>query len=54
MQRLERTELLLVRRMCGASLKERTSSVELNNRQGVDSFGYCEAGAIEVVWASGA
>jgi len=36
MQRLEGTERMMVRWMCGASLKDRTSSVELNNRQGVE------------------
>jgi len=36
MQRLERTERMMVRWMCGASLKDRTSSVELNNRLGVE------------------
>jgi len=31
MQRLERMERMMVRWMCGVSLKDHTSSVELNN-----------------------
>ena len=35
MQRLERTERMMVRWMCGVSLKKTISSVELNRRLGV-------------------
>ena len=35
MQRLERTERMMVRWMCGVSLKHRLSSQELNRRLGV-------------------
>jgi len=36
MQRLERTERMMVRWMCGVSLKNRISSEELNGRLGVE------------------
>jgi hypothetical protein len=36
MQRLERTERMMVRWMCGASLKDRISSDDLNRRLGVE------------------
>jgi len=36
MQRLERTERMMVRWMCGVSLKDRISSEELNGRLGVE------------------
>ena len=36
MQRLERRERMMVRWMCGVSLKDRISSVELNERLGVE------------------
>ena len=36
MQRLERTERMMVRWMCGVSLKNRTSSDDLNRRLGVE------------------
>jgi hypothetical protein len=36
MQRLERTERMMVRWMCGVSLKNRVSSEDLNRRLGVD------------------
>ena len=36
MQRLERTERMMVRWMCGVSLRERKSSSELNRRLGVE------------------
>ena len=36
MQRLERMERMMVRWMCGVSLKDRISSVELNERLGVE------------------
>ena len=36
MQRLERTERLMVRWMCGVSLKNRISSEDLNRRLGVE------------------
>ena len=37
MQRLERTERMMVRWMCGVSLKHRLSSQELNRRLGVEA-----------------
>ena len=37
MQRLERTERMMVRWMCGVSLKNRISSEELNRRLGIES-----------------
>jgi len=46
MQHLERTERMIIRWMCGVSLKNRTSSEELNGRLGVEAGGrgrYCEA-----------
>jgi hypothetical protein len=36
MQRLERTERMMVRHMCGVTLKNRNSSVELNQRLRID------------------
>ena len=37
MQRLERTERMMVRWMCGVTLKNRTSSAELNSRLGMEA-----------------
>jgi len=37
MQRVERTEHMMVRWMCGVSLKSRISSVDLSRRLGIDS-----------------
>ena len=37
MQRLERTERMMVRWMCGVRLKNRISSEELNKRVGIES-----------------
>ena len=55
MQRLERTERMMVRWMCGASLKSRISSNDLNKSLNVAAlYRYCETGWIEVVWTLGA
>ena len=37
MQRLERTERMMVRRMCGVTLRDRKSSEELRKRLGIMS-----------------
>ena len=37
MQRLERTEQMMVRSICGVSLKSRTSSYDLNKRLDVEA-----------------
>ena len=39
LQRLERRERMMVRWMCGVTLKERVDSVELNSRLGIWSLG---------------
>ena len=51
---LERTERMMVRWMCGVSLKDRKRSVDFYSLLGVQCGGCGEAWQIEVVWASGA
>jgi hypothetical protein len=38
MQRLQRTERVMIRWMCSVSLKNRISSVELNGRLGIEEI----------------
>ena len=46
---------MMVRWMCGVSLKDRKRSVDLYSLVGIQSVAGCgEAWQIEVVWASGA
>ena len=51
MQRLERTERMMVSCMCGVGLRSRISSEELNARLGGGgNLRNCEAWSTEVVW----
>ena len=52
-QRLERTERMMVRWMCGARLKNRISSEELNGQaRYCEDYGDRETGSTQVVWSS--
>ena len=54
LQSLEGKEWMMVRWMCGVSLKDRKRSVDLYSFLGIQCSGCGEAWQIEVVWASGA
>ena len=52
---LERTERMMVRWMCGVSLKDRKRSEDLCILLGINCVAGCgEAWKIEMVWTSGA
>ena len=40
--RMERTEMRMIRWMCGLSLRERQPSTELRRRLGVEAIGGCD------------
>ena len=51
---LERTERMMVRWMCGVSLKDRKRSEDLYNLLGINCVADVVTWKIEMVWTSGA
>src|SRR5664279_5657489 len=54
MQRLERAERMMIRWMCGVTLKDRNSNEELRERLGIVSMSDSAPGETKVIWTRGA